>query len=156
MVLQSWLPRLRTQWDPFAEMQVLEREMNRALKTFSGRAGRTGTLPEAAWTPPADIYETKDEMVMVLELPGVNQKEVQISLVGDTLSVRGERRRAEEVEEDDCHRVERRFGPYFRALVLPSVVDSSRIKAIYKDGLLEIRLPKREEAKPRAIPVEGA
>lgn len=156
MVLQGWLPRLRTQWDPCAEMQNLEREMNRALKTFSGRAGRTATLPEAAWTPPADIYETKDEVVMVLELPGVNQKEVEISLVGDTLSVRGERHRAEEVEEDDCHRVERRFGPYFRALVLPSVVDSSRIKAIYKDGLLEIRLPKREEAKPRAIPIEGA
>jgi len=156
MVLQSWLPRLGTQWDPFAEMQDLEGEMNRALKAFSGRAGRTATLPEAAWTPPTDIYETKDEMVMVLELPGVNQKEVEISLVGDTLSVRGERHRAEEVEEDDCHRVERRFGPYFRALVLPSAVDSSRIKAIYKDGLLEIRLPKREEAKPRAIPVEGA
>ena len=156
MVLQSWLPRLRTQWDPFAEMQNLEREMNRALKTFSGPAGRTATLPEAAWTPPVDIYETKDEMVVVLELPGVSQKEVEISLVGDTLSVRGERRRAVEVEGEDCHRVERTFGPYFRALVLPSVVDSSRIKAIYKDGLLEIRLPKREEAKPRTIPIEGA
>jgi len=137
-------------------MQNLEREMNRALKTFSGPAGRTATLPEAAWTPPVDIYETKDEMVVILELPGVSQKEVEISLVGDTLSVRGERRLAVEVEEENYHRVERRFGPYFRALVLPSVVDSSRIKAVYKDGLLEIRLPKREEAKPRAIPVEGA
>ena len=156
MVLQSWLPRLRTQWDPFAEMQDLEGEMNRALKAFSGRARRTATHPEVGWTPPADIYETKDEMVIVLELPGVNQKEVEISLVGDTLNVRGERRRAEEVEGDDYHRVERTFGPYFRALVLPSVVDSSRIKAVYKDGLLEIRLPKREEAKPRVIPVEGA
>ena len=135
MVLQSWLPRLRTQWDPFVEMQDLQGEMNRALKAFSGRAGRTATLPEVGWTPPADIYETKDEIVIVLELPGVNQKEV---------------------EGDDCHRVERAFGPYFRALVLPSVVDSSRIKAVYKDGLLEIRLPKREEAKPRVIPVEGA
>jgi len=156
MVLQSWLPRLRTQWDPFADMQDLEGEMNRALKAFSGRAGRTATLPEVGWTPPADIYETKDEIVIVLELPGVNQKEVEISLVGDTLNVRGERRRAVEVEGDDCHRVERTFGPYFRALVLPPVVDSSRIKAVYKDGLLEIRLPKREEAKPRVIPVEGA
>jgi HSP20 family protein len=137
-------------------MQDLEGEMNRALKAFSGRAGRTATLPEVGWTPPADIYETKDEMVIVLELPGVNQKEVEISVVGDTLSVRGERRLAAEVEEENRHRVERSFGPYFRALVLPSVVDSSRIKAIYKDGLLEIRLPKREEAKPRAIPVEGA
>jgi len=156
MVLQSWLPRLGTQWDPFAEMQDLEREMNRALKAFSGPAGRTATLPKVSWTPPVDIYETKDEMVVILELPGVSQKEVEISLVGDTLSVRGERRPAAEVEEENRHRVERRFGPYFRALVLPSVVDSSRIKAVYKDGLLEIRLPKREEAKPRAIPVEGA
>ena len=156
MVLQSWLPRLATQWDPFAEMQDLEREMNRALKACSGPAGRTATLPKVSWTPPVDIYETKDEMVVILELPGVSQKEVEISLVGDTLSVRGERRLAAEVEEENCHRVERRFGPYFRALVLPSVVDSSRIKAVYKDGLLEIRLPKREEAKPRVIPVEGA
>jgi len=151
MVLQSWLPRLGTQWDPCAEMhQALEREMNRALKAFSGPADRTATLPKVSWTPPVDIYETKDEMVVILELP------VEISLVGDTLSVRGERRPAAEVEEENCHRVERRSGPYFRALVLPSVVDSSRIKAIYKDGLLEIRLPKREEAKPRTIPIEGA
>ena len=156
MFLQSWLPRLRTQWDPFVEMQDFGGEMNRALKAFSGRAGRTATRPEVGWTPPADIDETKDEMVIVLELPGVNQKEVEISLVGDTLNVRGERRRAEEVEEENYHRVERTFGPYFRALVLPSVVDSSRIKAVYKGGLLEIRLPKREEAKPRTIPIEGA
>src|SRR5574341_1990444 len=122
MVLQSWLPRLRTRWDPFAEMQDLEGEMNRALKAFSGRAGRTATLSEVGWTPPVDIYETKDEMVVVLELPGVDQKEVEISLVGDTLNVRGERRWPVEVEKQSRHRVERSFGSFFRALVLPSEV----------------------------------
>jgi HSP20 family protein len=137
-------------------MQNLEREMNRLFNDFAGRPGRRATAQEAAWTPPADICETKDEMVVVLELPGVNQKEVEISVVGDTLSVRGERRQPEGVEKEGRHRAERSFGPFFRALVLPSVVDPDRIKAVYKDGLLEIRLPKREEAKPRAIPIESA
>ena len=156
MALQSWLPRLRTQWNPFPEMQDLQREMNRLFNAFSGRTERAATLPEVGWTPAADIYETKDEMLAVLELPGVNQKEIDISLVGDTLTVRGERRREEHIEEENYHRVERSFGSFSRTLVLPSVLDPDRIKAFYKDGLLEIRLPKREEAKPKPIPIEGA
>ncbi|MBI2903470.1 MAG: Hsp20/alpha crystallin family protein [Candidatus Methylomirabilis oxyfera] len=130
--------------------------MNRLFPASAGRPGHPTTLPEAAWTPRTDIYETKDAVVAVLELPGVDQQEVEISLVGDTLSVRGKRQRAHDVEEENYHRVERSFGPFSRALVIPSVVDASRIKAVYRDGLLEIRLPKREEAKPRAIPIEEA
>jgi HSP20 family protein len=156
MTVQSWLPRLGTQWDPLADLRDVEREMNRLFGAFSGRVVRPTTPQEVAWTPPADIYETNDEMVVVLELPGVNQKEVEISLVGDTLNVKGERRPPEDVEKESRHRVERSFGSFFRALVLPSEVDPDRIKAVYKDGLLEIRLPKREEAKPRAIPIEDA
>lgn len=155
MTLQSWLPTLRSRRDPFAEMQDLQREMNRLLNAFSGRTDRVAAT-EAPWTPAADIYETKDEMVAVLELPGVNQKEIDISLVGDTLTVRGERRREEQVGEENYYRAERTIGPFSRTIVLPSVVDAARIKAVYKDGLLEIRLPKREEAKPRPIPIEGA
>ena len=156
MALQSWLPSLRTHWDPFAGSQDLQKEMNRLFEVFSGRADRPAPPPEVAWNPAADIYETKDEMVAVLELPGVSQKEIDISLVGDTLIVRGERHRQDQVGEENYYRVERIYGPFSRTLLLPSVVDADRIKAVYKNGLLEIRLPKREEAKPKPIPIEGA
>ena len=156
MALQSWLPRLRTQWDPFADMQDLQKEMNRFLGVFSGRTDRGATLQETSWAPTADIHETKDELVAVLELPGVNQKDVEISLVGDSLTIRGERRREDQVGEENYYRVERSYGPFTRTLLLPSIVDVDRIKAVYKNGLLEIRLPKREEAKSRPIPIEGA
>jgi HSP20 family protein len=156
MALQTWLPAFRGQWDPFAEMQDLQREMNRLFNVFSGRVGRAATLSEVAWTPAADIYETQDEWVAVLELPGVNHKEIDISLVGDTLTVRGERRREEQVGEENYYRIERNIGPFSRSLVLPSAVNAERIRATYRDGLLEIRLPKREEAKPKPIPIETA
>lgn len=156
MALQSWLPKLRTHWDPFAEMQDLQRDMNRFLDVFSGRTERGATLSEASWTPTADIYETKDEMVAILELPGINQKDVEISLVGNTLTVRGERHREDQVGEENYYRVERSCGPFSRTLLLPSVVDPDRIGAAYRNGLLEIRLPKREEAQPTSIPIEGA
>jgi HSP20 family protein len=130
--------------------------MNRLVDVFSKRADRAATPQEVAWTPAADIYETKDEMVAVLELPGVSQKEINISLVGDTLSVRGERHREDQVGEENYYRVERTYGPFSRTLLLPSMVDADRIKAVYNNGLLEIRLPKREEAKPKPIPIEGA
>lgn len=156
MALQSWLPSLRIQWDPFAGSRDLQKEMDRLFDVFSGRADRAATPPEVAWTPAADIYETKDEMVAVLELPGVSQKEIDISLVGDTLSVRGKRHREDQVGEENYYRVERTYGPFSRTLLLPSMADADRIKAVYKNGLLEIRLPKREEAKPKPIPIEGA
>ncbi len=156
MALQSLLRSLRPHWDPFAGPEDLQKEMDRVFDAFFGRTNRSGTLPEVAWTPVADIYETKDEMVAVLELPGVDQKEIDISLIGDTLMVRGERHRDDTVEGENYYRVERLYGPFSRTLLLPSVVDADRIKAVYKDGLLEIRLPKREEAKPKPIPIEGA
>jgi HSP20 family protein len=157
MALQSWLPhRLRGPLAPFAEMQDLQREMNRLVNWFAGRTDRGTTAPEVAWTPAADIYEVQDELVAVLELPGVTHKDIEISVVGDTLTVRGERRRGEQVSEENYYRVERSYGPFFRSLVLPSMVDAGRITASYRNGLLEIRLPKREEAKPKPIPIEGA
>ncbi len=151
-----WVPRLRSHWDPFTDVQGLQHEVNRLFTALSGRSDRTATLPEVNWTPSTDIYETKDEIVAVVELPGIDQSEIDITLIGDTLTVRGTRPRKGEVEGEHYLRGERSFGPFVRTLVLPSVVDANGVKAAYKDGLLEIRLPKREEAKPRPIPVEAA
>ncbi len=156
MALQRWLPHLGTEWTPFAETQDLQQELNRLFNIFSQSTDRSEALPEAPWTPSGDVYETKDEIVAVLELPGVREKDLDISVVGDTLTVRGERHREKQPEEERYYRLERTVGPFSRTFVLPSVVDADRIKAVLKDGLLEIRLPKREEAKPRSIPVHTA
>ena len=156
MALLSLLPSLRPQWNPFAGPEDLQKELDRAFDAFFGPTDRSRTVSEVAWTPVADIYETKDEMVAVLEVPGVDPKEIDISLVGETLTVRGERHREDTVEAENYDRVERLCGPFSRTFLLPSVVDADRIKAVYKNGLLEIRLPKREEAKPKPIPIEGA
>jgi len=151
-----WLPRPRSRWDRFTDVQGLQSEIDRLFTALSGRSDRTATLPEVGWTPRTDIYQTKDEMVAVVELPGVDQSDIEISVVGDTLTVRGRRPQQEDVKDENYLRGERHFGPFVRTFVLPSVVDAGRIKAAYKDGLLEIRLPKREEARPRAIPIEVA
>jgi HSP20 family protein len=151
-----WLPILRDQWGPFADVQGLQREMNRLFTTLSRRSDRTATPPEVSWTPSTDIYETTDEMIAVVEVPGVDRSEIEISVVEDTLTVRGRRHQKEQVQDEHYLRGERHFGPFVRTLALPSVVDTDRIKATYKDGLLEIRLPKRDEAKPRPIPIEVA
>jgi HSP20 family protein len=156
MALQGLLPSLKTHWDPFAGIQDIQKEMNGVFDAFFKRIDRPGTSPDVGWTPAADIYETKDEIVAVLELPGVDQKEIDISLVGDTLTVRGERHREYKVGDESYYRVERVHGPFSRTLLLPSMVDADGIKAVYRNGLLEIRLPKREEAKPKTIPIEGA
>jgi len=130
--------------------------MNRLFTALSGRPDRTATPPGVGWTPSTDVFETAEEIVAVVELPGVDRKEIDISLVGDTLTVRGSRPRKVEGEGENCLRGERYFGPFARTLAVSPVVDPDRITASFKDGLLEIRLPKREEAKPRPIPVEAA
>jgi len=151
-----WVPRLRSHWDALTDVRGLEREMNRLFTALSRRPDRMPSLPGIGWTPSTDVYETTEEIVAVVELPGVDQKEIDISLVGDTLTVRGNRPRKDESEGENYLRGERYFGPFVRSLVVPSVVDADRITATFKDGLLEVRLPKREEAKPRPIPVEAA
>jgi HSP20 family protein len=92
--------------------------------------------------------------VVRAELPGLKQEDIQITLVDDTLTLKGERRRESEVHEEGYSRTERAYGTFQRTLVLPSVVDAAKVRAKYKDGVLEIELPKKEEAKPREIKVQ--
>jgi len=103
-----------------------------------------------------DIHETKDSFLLMAELPGVKQEDVEVSVEGDTLTLKGERKRETEVKEDQYHRIERSYGRFERSILLPSVVDPNRVKATYRDGVLEVQLPKKEEAKPKEIKVEVA
>lgn len=158
MFLERWQPRMQsvTRWDPFEEMADFRREMDRLFGEFFGRTPFSMAATEAMWTPLVDIHETRDSYLLMAEVPGVKQEDIQVSIEGDTLTLKGERKRETEVREDQYHRIERSYGRFERSILLPSGVDADGVKATYRDGVLEIQLPKKEEAKPKAIKVEAA
>ena len=143
-------------WEPFRDLMSLQERMNR-LFDESYRGTRTGNSDEWAlggsWAPAVDIYEQDGNIVMKAELPGVDPKAVDIRLENNTLTLRGERHIDKDVKQDNYHRVERAYGAFSRSFTLPTVVDQGNIKAEYKDGVLKLTLPKREEAKPRQIQI---
>jgi HSP20 family protein len=138
-------------WRPVG--QNLERwdEMNRMFEGFFGRS-----MPgiERAWSPAVDMFETKDDLVVTVELPGMSEKDIQISITGEMLSLRGER--VSQAKEDGLYRGERWYGKFERNLTLPYPVQTDKVKATYRDGVLTITLPKAEELKPRAIKIDVA
>jgi HSP20 family protein len=158
MLLERWQPRAHsiTRWNPFAEMVDLQREMDKVFGDFFGRTPFRMAATEAMWCPLVDIHETKDNILLQVEVPGVKQEDIHVSVEDNTLTLKGERKRETEVKEDQYHRVERSYGHFERRILLPSEVDSDRVKAAYRDGVLEIQLPKKEEAKPKQIKVEAA
>ncbi|HEV8310564.1 MAG TPA: Hsp20/alpha crystallin family protein [Methylomirabilota bacterium] len=109
---------------------------------------------DQVWAPAVDIYETKDDLVVTAELPGVKEKDVHLSIVGDVLSLRGQRVLDNQVKEENYHRIERWTGSFERHIQLPIRVQADRVRATYRDGVLEIRLPKVEEVKPREIKID--
>jgi HSP20 family protein len=141
-------------WTPMAHLLPLQQEMNRVFDQFfrGGTGGETG-WGQYAWTPPVDIYETDDAFVFQAELPGVAKDEVSIEVHQNTLMLRGERKHPAEVPADRYHRTERAYGPFQRSFVLPTMVDQEHVQASYHDGVLELRLPKSEAAKPKRIAI---
>jgi HSP20 family protein len=112
------------------------------------------TLPLTTWVPACDIYETDKEIVVKAELPGLKKEDVFVSLDNNVLMIRGERKFEGEVKRENFHRVERTYGEFLRSFTLPTFIDSNKILAEFKDGLLMVTLPKREEAKPKQIEVK--
>jgi len=142
-------------FEPFRDLQD---RMNR-LFSESYRSSPTGEEDWAlggSWAPAVDIYEQDNNIVLKAELPGVDPKDVDIRLENNTLTLRGERKFDEEVKKENYHRVERAYGAFTRSFTLPTVVDQGNIKAEFKDGVLRVTLPKREEAKPKQIQINVA
>lgn len=158
MYLMKVQPRTQSvnRWDPFAEMAEMHRWFDRAVGDLFGRTPADVAAAESVWSPLVDIHETKDHFLVKAELPGMKQEEIEVSIMDDTLTLKGERKREREVNENEYHRIERSYGTFQRSIVLPAGVDAGAVKASYKDGVLEIQLPKKEEAKPKAIKVEVA
>jgi HSP20 family protein len=143
-------------WSPFHDLLSVRDEMNRLFNDAFGRAsGEEGVWASGAWVPPVDIYETDDAIVMKAELPGFSKDEVSIELKDHTLLMKGERKRDSEVKDEHFHRMERSYGSFQRSFLLPEMVDQEKVSATYKDGVLELRLPKAETAKPKRIAISG-
>ena len=109
---------------------------------------------ERVWAPAVDMYETKDALVVTAELPGLNEKDIHLSITGDMLSIRGERQWNQEVKQESYYRGERWYGKFERTLPLPMPVQADKVTASYRDGVLTIKLPKVEEIKPKEIKID--
>ncbi len=135
-------------------LSSLQRQMNQLFQEFFGDTDLLGEWPRGEWFPALDVAETDQELVLHAEVPGIDPKEIEVTVTGDMLTLKGEKK--EEFEEKDAtrHRVERRYGRFSRSIALPSSVDPNQVKATSKDGVLTIRLGKKEESKPRSIQVK--
>jgi len=127
---------------------LFQNRFNRLFEPFLDEA-----LPLTNWVPACDIYETDKEIIVKAELPGLTKEDVFVSIENNVLMLRGERKFSEEVKRENFHRVERAYGEFVRSFTLPAFIDTPKILAEFKDGLLMVTLPKREEAKPKQIEV---
>ena len=144
MAIERWRP-----WDEIREMERRMDEMMRRPLTW----WRVPT-EELAWVPAVEVYEQEDKFMVRAELPGMKKEDIDISVLGDTLTIRGERKAKSEVRAEDYHRCELSYGKFSRSVALPAAVQAGKVEASYENGILEIMLPKAEEAKPKKIEIK--
>jgi len=151
MALMRWRDR---GW-PFRELDELREEMDRLFERTFGRTvpARRAVPVVRGWAPVVDMFERENEVIVRAEIPGMSKEDIDISVLGNILIISGERKTEEEVKEDDYYCCERSYGSFQRDISLPQGVDAENIKASYKNGILEVVLPKKEEAKPKKIEV---
>jgi HSP20 family protein len=145
-------------WDPFRELEEVSDRLNRMFSSRPSIGSKNGkeALTVADWMPTVDISETDGEYLIKAELPEVKKEDVKVTLEDGVLTLSGERRQEKEEKHAKYHRMERSYGSFVRSFSLPEVIDESKVKAEYKDGVLSLHLPKSEKAKPRAIEVKVA
>jgi HSP20 family protein len=143
-------------WEPFRDLLSTQDRFNRLFNDTFSRFFDEGDLGARNWAPPVDVYETEHDVVLKAELPGVDPKEVEVRVEDGTLYLKGERKLENEVKQDNYHRIERAYGSFVRSFPLPSSVDAEKANAQYKNGVLTLTLPKREEAKPKTIKINTA
>ena len=144
-----------TKWTPGRDYLVLQDRINRLFSDAYG--GDEGLMNKGSWIPPVDIFQDgKDELVLKAELPDMKREDIKITIDNDTLTISGEKKVTDEVKEEQFHRIERHYGSFSRSFSLPPTIDATKVSADYKNGVLTLRLPLREEAKPRQIDVNIA
>jgi len=142
-----------TRWEPFREFSSLQDRMNRLFQDSFGREGREEALATAGFAPAVDVYEDEHKITLKIEVPGIDEKDIDVRVDNNTLTVHGERKFEKEEKEENYRRIERQYGSFTRSFTLPTTVDADNISANYDKGLLKIQLAKKAEAKPKQIKV---
>ena len=140
-------------WEPFRELAALQNEMGRWMNQVAGGTTPGGNGQSSSWLPAVDVWETEKEIVLSFDLPGIPEDQISVELDDNVLTVSGQRERSQEETGERFYRYERRFGTFSRTVTLPAGVNEEQVKADYKDGVLEIHVPKPEEQKPKRIQV---
>jgi HSP20 family protein len=151
MNLVTWKP-----FRPLGDLRAVHNRFNRMFDNFPYRETDVDDDSETranTWFPTTDIYETKDDFVFKMEVPGLAKDDIQVEIKDRNLSVSGERKEEKEVNKEDYHRVESCAGSFYRSFTLPDNIDSKKVNAVMKNGILELRVPKAEEKKPKSIPI---
>ena len=139
-----------TRWDPFREVAALENRVNALFRDFNDGESSATT---ASFIPAVDVYEDETKVVLKLEVPGMEEKDLDVSVENHTLTVKGERKLDKEEKQENFHRIERRYGSFYRAFTLPNTVDAENVSASYTAGVLKLELAKKPEAQPKQIKV---
>jgi len=142
-----------TRWDPFREVVTLQ---NRVNSLFRNMSEGDAPLTASSFVPAVDIYEDPQKLVLKLEIPGIDEKDLDVRVENDTLTVRGERKFEAEEKEQNFHRIERAYGSFYRAFTLPSTVETENVQARYNAGVLKLELKKKPEAQPKQIKIDVA
>ncbi len=144
---------LITRWDPFREFVTLQDRMNRLFRDSYGPEGREEALTTTTFAPPVDVYEDEHNVTLKIEVPGIEEKDIDVRIENNTLTVHGERKFEKEEKEENFRRVERQYGSFTRTFTLPNTIDAEKVQADYDKGVLKIQLAKKAEAKPKQIKV---
>ena len=142
-----------TRRDPFREFVTLQDRMNRLFRDPRGPEGQDEALTTTAFAPPVDVYEDEHNVTLKIEVPGIDEKDIDVRIENNTLTVHGERKFEKEEKEENYRRVERQYGSFTRTFTLPQTVDAENIQADYDKGVLKVKLAKKAEAKPKQIKV---
>jgi HSP20 family protein len=142
-----------TRWDPFREFSTLQDRMNRLFRDSFGPEGREESLTTTSFAPAVDVYEDEHNVTLKIEVPGIEEKDIDVRIENNTLTVHGERKFEKEEKEENYRRVERQYGSFTRSFTLPNTVDTENVSANYDKGVLKIKLAKKAEAKPKQIKV---
>ena len=141
-------------YNPLRDMQTLQEQMNRLMESPWRRVFEGEDLKEGLWNPPVDIYEDAESLMVKAEVPDIDQKDIEVKIENNTLTIKGERKHETDVKKDNYHRIERYFGSFSRSFQLPPTVDQEKVTAVCDKGVLTITLGKKEEIKPKQINVK--
>jgi HSP20 family protein len=141
-------------WDPLRDLLSIQDRMNRLFEQTLSRSRPDEGITASTWSPAVDIYETPETIIMKADLPGLSREDIEIQIRENTLTLRGERRFAKDVQQENYLRIERAYGTFQRNFTLPATVQQNKIRAVFRDGVLELSLPKAEEAQAKKIAIE--